>query len=166
MAFVTQASYARSRGISREAVRKRTVPAGGPIPVHGERKLLDVAEADSLWDATKSAAGASHVNGNGAAAPSTGTSLAQARAAALGVDVEMKRLALAKLRGELMSREAATRKAFEFGRRWRDSWLLWPARIGPLIAAAFDLDAGAVTVMLEGHVREHLTDLANESVTF
>src|SRR5262245_51988450 len=110
--------------------------------------------------------GMANANGNGAAAPSIGTSLAQARAAALGVEVEVKRLALAKMRGELMSREVATRKAFEFGRRWRDAWLSWAARIGPLIAAALDVDAGAVTVMLEGHVREHLTELASESVEF
>lgn len=118
--------------------------------MHGRRKLINVAEADALWEATKSNAGASHVNGNGAAAPSPGASLAQARAAALGVEVELKRLALAKLRGELISRDRATRRAFEFGRWWRDSWLLWAVRTGPLIAAAFEVDAGAVTVMLEG----------------
>src|SRR5262249_45158490 len=164
--FLTQAQYARRRGVSRVSVHRRTVTVGGPIPVHGRRKLINVAEADALWEATKSNAGASHVNGNGAAAPSPGASLAQARAAALGVEVELKRLALAKLRGELMSREAAIHKAFECGRRWRDAWVLWAARIGPLIAAAFDVDAGAMTVMLEGHVRDHLTELANERVEF
>ena len=92
--------------------------------------------------------------------------MARARAAAFTVEVELKRLALAKLRGELMSREAATRKASAFARLWRDSWLAWPARIGPLIAAAFELDAGTVTIMLETHVREHLTDLANERPEF
>lgn len=51
MALVTQAAYARRRGISREAARQRTVTAGGPIPVHGPRKLIDVAEADALWTA-------------------------------------------------------------------------------------------------------------------
>lgn len=166
MPLVTQAAYSRHRGVSRTSVHRRTVTAGGPIPVHGRRKLIDVAEADALWEATKSAAGASHVNGNGAAAPSTGASLAQARAAALGVEVEMKRLALAKLRRELISREAAIRKAFEFGRLWRDRWLAWPAQIGPLVAAAFDVDAGALVVTLENHVREHLTDLASERAEF
>lgn len=50
--LVTQAEYARRRGVSREAVGKRTTTRGGPIPVHGPRKLIDVAEADALWAPT------------------------------------------------------------------------------------------------------------------
>lgn len=50
--LVTQAEFARRRGVSREAVGKRTVTRGGPIPVHGPRKLIDVAEADALWAPT------------------------------------------------------------------------------------------------------------------
>src|SRR5262249_47474655 len=149
MPLVTQANYARRRGISREAVRQRTVTAGGPIPVHGPRKLLDVAEADALWEATKSMAGASHANGNGAAAHLTGNDLARARTAALVVDVQTKRLTLEQRRGALISRDRATAKAFSFTRMVRDSWLAWPTRVGPLLAATFDLDPGAVTVALD-----------------
>ena len=106
MPLVTQAEYARHRGISREAVRQRTLTAGGPIPVHGARKLLDVAEADALWEGTKSPAGASHATGNGAASPAvTGSQLAQARTAALVVDVQTKRLALEQRRGALILRD-------------------------------------------------------------
>lgn len=50
--LVTQAEYARRRNVSREAVGKRTTKRGGPIPVHGPRKLIDVAEADALWAPT------------------------------------------------------------------------------------------------------------------
>ena len=46
MPLVTQANYARHRGVSRVAIHKRTTPNGGPIPVHGPKKLIDVAEAD------------------------------------------------------------------------------------------------------------------------
>ncbi|HJW69341.1 MAG TPA: hypothetical protein VJ829_08290, partial [Candidatus Binatia bacterium] len=60
MPLVTQAEYARHRHISREAVRKRTVTAGGPIPVHGPKKLIDPDEADGLWEPTMSAAGAAN----------------------------------------------------------------------------------------------------------
>jgi hypothetical protein len=168
MPLVTQANYARRRGISREAVRQRTVTAGGPIPVHGLKKLLDVAQADALWETTKSSAGASHTNGtgNGAGPSVLGSQLAQARAAALVVDVQAKRLTLEQRRGALISRDRAVLKAFAFARVLRDSWLSWPARVGPQIAAAFELDAGTVTVMLEGFVRDHLTELASESVDF
>jgi hypothetical protein len=166
MALVTQAAFARRLGISREAVRKRTVPAGGPIPVHGTRKLLDVAEADALWESTKSAAGASHTNGNGGAAPVTGSDIARARLAALAVDLEAKRLALDQRRGALIPRDRATRTAFTFARTIRDAWLAWPARVGPLLAATFDLDAGAVTVALDVHVRQQLAELASERCEF
>lgn len=50
--MVTQAEFARRRNVSREAVSKRTVTRGGPIPVHGPRKLIDLAEADALWAPT------------------------------------------------------------------------------------------------------------------
>ena len=50
--LVTQAEYARRCGISKQAVNKRTVPQGGPIPLHGPRKLIDVDEANTLWNST------------------------------------------------------------------------------------------------------------------
>jgi hypothetical protein len=43
--WVTQAEYARRRRVSRVAIHKRTTTAGGPIPVHGPKKLIDVEEA-------------------------------------------------------------------------------------------------------------------------
>jgi hypothetical protein len=50
----------------------------------------------------------------------------------------------------LISRERAVLKAFSFARMIRDRWQAWPARVGPLLAASFELDAGGVTVVLEG----------------
>jgi hypothetical protein len=90
----------------------------------------------------------------------------RARAAALVVDVQTKRLALEQRRGALISRDRAVMKAFSFARMIRDRWQAWPARVGPLLASQFELDAGAVTVVLEGLVREHLAELASESIEF
>jgi hypothetical protein len=84
----------------------------------------------------------------------------------LVVDVQTKRLLLERTRGALISRDRAVLKAFAFARVLRDRWLAWPARVGPLLAAQFDLDAGAVTVVLEGLVREHLAELASERCEF
>jgi len=115
--LVTQANYARHRGVSRVAIHKRTTTAGGPIPVHGPKKLIDVAEADALWEATMSPQGAANTGraGNGHAAGGassvTGSELARG-------------------------------------------------------AAQFELDAGAVTVVLEAYVREHLEELASERCEF
>jgi len=136
--------------------------------VHGPRKLLDVAEADALWETTKSTAGAAHTKGtgNGVAPSALGSQLAQPRAAALVVDVQTKRLLLERTRGALISRDRATIKAFAFARMLRDRWLAWPARVGPQLAAQFELDAGCVTVVLEAYVREHLEELASERCEF
>jgi hypothetical protein len=159
--------------VSQNAVWKRTTVAGGPIPVHGPKKRIDVAEADALWDATMSPQGAANSRAASrsprAADPPpavTGSQLAQARAAALVVDVQTKRLVLEQRRGALIPRDLATFKAFAYARVIRDAWLAWPARVGPLLAAAFERDATSVTVALEGLLREHLEELARERVEF
>jgi hypothetical protein len=164
--LLSQAAYGRRRGISQAAVWKRTRTAGGPIPVHGPKKLIDVAEADALWESTMSPQGAATGRAAGAASPVIGSELARARAAALVLDVQAKRLVLEQRRGALIARDRAVAKAFSFARMLRDRWLAWPARVGPLLAAQFELDAGAVTVVLEGLVREHLAELASERCDF
>jgi hypothetical protein len=170
MAFVSQRGYAKRHRLSQAAVWKRTTAAGGPIPTHGPRKLIDVDEADALWEATMAPNGAANAPpAPGAEAPPpavTGTQLAAARAAALVVDVQTKRLALEERRGNLMSRSLARSNAFSFARTLRDACQTWPARIGPALAAQFDLDAAAVTVALGDHVRELLDELASERVEF
>jgi hypothetical protein len=175
MALMTQRAYARRRRISQAAVQKRTVGAGGPIPTHGPKKLIDPVEADALWEATKSAAGLAGSEQPEAPAPRRelpradpplGTTLAQARAASVVVDVQTKRLALEQRRGALISRDRAILKSFAFARTLRDMVQAWPARVGPQLAAAFDLDATAVTVYLDDHVRQLLNELASERVDF
>lgn len=174
MPLVTQAEYARHRHVSKVAVHKRTMTVGGPIPVHGPKKLIDVAEADALWDATMSSQGAAQARAATAEAQGTdqppaavsGAQLAQARAASLVIDVQTKRLALEQRRGALISRDRATLKVFSFARTVRDACLTWPARVGPALAAQFDLDAATVTVALEDHVRHLLDELASERVEF
>ena len=165
--FVTQAFYARQRGISREAVRKRTVAAGGPIPVHGPKKLIDPAEANALWEQTKTAQGAAGAEA-AREAPNfpSGSDLSRARAAAIVLDVQTKRLALEQRRGALISRDLAVNKAFSFARTIRDACLTWPTRVGPALAATFDLDAAAVTVALDEHMRQLLEELASERCEF
>jgi len=52
--LVTQAQYARMRGVTPPAISHRV--KSGEIKVHGERKLIDVAEADSIIAANTSQA--------------------------------------------------------------------------------------------------------------
>jgi hypothetical protein len=167
--LVSQSAYARKRGVSHQAVQKRTTTAGGPIPVHGPKKQIGPAEADALWDATMSPQGVGNTQARATASHTAGVSgseLARARAAAVIVDVQTKRLTLEQRRGALISRERAVLKCFGFARLLRDAWLNWPARVGPQLAAQFEVDAGRLTVALEEHVRQHLTDLSRERPEF
>jgi hypothetical protein len=107
--LVAQRSYARRRGVSVQAVNAQTATHGGPIPVHGPKKLIDVAEADRLWAARRTEA------------TITGGQLAHARAAALVVDVQTKRLTLEQRRSGLISRDRAVLCAFRFSRRLADA---------------------------------------------
>jgi hypothetical protein len=61
---------------------------------------------------------------------------------------------------------SGTLKAFAFARTLRDACLAWPTRIGPQLAAAFDLDAADVTVYLDDQMRQLLRELASERVEF
>jgi len=48
----------------------------------------------------------------------------------------------------------------------RSCWLAWPAKVGPLLAAQLEVDAGTLTVALEGYVRDQLAELASERCEF
>jgi len=175
MARVSQAAYARSRGITRRAVRKRTIGQGGPLPTYGPRRQIDEAEADALYEATMAPNGAatSRYRAPAAEAPAaspapdspvleSASQLVQSRTAMLATELELKRLELEQRRGESLRRAPTLDKLFAFSRLLRDSWQAWPARVGPQLAADFDLDATAVTVALEGYVREQLEQLSRE----
>lgn len=188
--LVTQAEYARMRGVSRVAVHKRTAPRGGPIPLHGPRKLIDVAEADTLWrvtidarnigkstakfpdqaptpDAVRNAqasvvATIAETGEIPHAVTAAATPAAQAKIASAIIKAQTDKINLERLKGSLIDKTRALRLAFGFSRRNRDAWINWPARIGPEVAAALDVDPHALTTLLERHVREHLTELADQ----
>lgn len=68
--------------------------------------------------------------------------------------------------GALVEIETAEKVLFEQARQERDAWLNWPARVGPLIAATFDLEADRVTEVLAGHVQQHLADIGEPDAEF
>ena len=78
----------------------------------------------------------------------------KANALALKQHLDAQRLA-----GELIEIESAEELFFSVGRAERDSWLNWPARIGPLVAADLGLSADRVTEVLTAHVHRHLEEL-------
>jgi hypothetical protein len=175
MALVSQREYARRRGVTPEAIRKRTVEQGGPIPTHGRAKRIDEAEADALYEATMAPNGVANArfqrpgaapepeaSGPSKTVLGNAAALWQARTAMLLTEAQLKRLLLEERRGLVVNRQTALAKAFAFARLFRDAWQAWPAHVGPLLAAQFELDATAVTVALEEYVREHLEQLSRE----
>ena len=152
MPLVTQAEYARHRHISREAVRKRTATAGGPIPVHGPKRLIDLDEADALWTFTKTV----HVEAGASSA-----AYHEAKTAKMVVDAKRAALELRVREGQLVDRQAAERAVEQLLRRVRDSFLRWPARVAPGLAVKWTREAAEVADVLAVAMREQLDELAD-----
>lgn len=167
-ALLSQAAYARRRGISQQAVWKRTTTAGGPIPVHGPQKRLDVAEADALWDATKSPQGEGGAPAAAAppdAPPVVDASLyARAKAMRMAALAKREALELRIREGELVDRAAVQHQVEGLAQEYFDGWRRWPARVGPVVAQRLGgLDATVVVELLHELVEAHLATLVPRS---
>jgi hypothetical protein len=153
----SQSAYARRRGVSHQAVQKRTTTAGGPIPVHGPRKQIDPAEADALWEMTKTP------QGEEAELHALVDARAYLRARTARMEALAKReaLELRRREGQLVDRQAAERAAEQLLRRVRDSLLRWPARVAPALATRWAQDPAEVADVLAADLRQHLAELAD-----
>lgn len=76
----------------------------------------------------------------------------------------MSYLQLRREKSEVVDREEAIRKGFEFARRLRDAWLGWPSRVSALIAAETGADPHKLEAQLTHHVRDQLLAVANEDL--
>ena len=56
--------------------------------------------------------------------------------------------------------QARAANVFRITRKERDSWVSWPMRVSATMAADLGVDAHALHVALEHHLREHLAELA------
>jgi len=154
--LVSQREFARRRGCSIQAVNRNTVDHGGVIPTYGAKKQIDPVEAERLWPPRT----------NGVAPSSQTRELDRQRVRKLTAEAARAELELRVRKSELLDRQKGLDTVFRFARMLRDRWQAWPAKVGPLVAAQFGLDAGAVIVVLEGLVREHLEELASERCAF
>lgn len=68
--------------------------------------------------------------------------------------------------GSLIDLELARQVFFELFRGQRDSWLNWPTRVGPEIAADLDVEADKVTEILTAHVHQHIKRLGEQDPDF
>lgn len=77
----------------------------------------------------------------------------------------LRELDIARREGSLVDRTRAERAAELFTRRARDNWLRWPARVAPLLATRWKLDAADVADTLAEIVRAQLDELADATLT-
>jgi len=78
----------------------------------------------------------------------------------------LKQLEYEQKSGSLVELEVAESVIFNAGRAWRDSWLNWPARIGPMLAADLGLEADKVTEALTAHVHKQISVLGEPDTNF
>jgi hypothetical protein len=83
--------------------------------------------------------------------------LARARADKTELEVRARR-------AELVERAKVERVVFDFARRMRDAWVMWPARVAAGLAAKLGADPHAVETALAGAVRQHLEELSRDPV--
>lgn len=72
----------------------------------------------------------------------------------------LRRLEFEQKEGRLVDAERVRTSVFAIAREERDAWVNWPARVAPLMAATLGVDAVALAVELERHVRDHLSERA------
>jgi len=119
--------------------------------------------------------------GDGAAGavsgPGDSASYLKARTALTVYQAQERQLSIQRKKGVLVDRARAETLVFRLARQERDVWVTWPTRVAALMAAqlAAEMEAAsgeAVTIetailqrVLEAHVREQLTALADLRVS-
>ena len=68
--------------------------------------------------------------------------------------------------GAVVDIEVAEAVLFEQARLWRDAWMNFPTRVGPLIAADMGVEAGVAVELLTAHVHQQITDLGEVKAEF
>jgi hypothetical protein len=78
----------------------------------------------------------------------------------------LRKLEYEQKEGSLVELAVAERVLFEASRAARDSWLNWPSRVGPLVAADLGLEADRVTEVLTGYVHQQIDQLGDPAADF
>lgn len=181
--LMTQADFARHRGVSRKTV---TVLKQDDCLVMVDG-LVDVAASDYLIEQRgrlrNASPPASIAEPSPPSAPDGGSPMSADEFADRvlgGVAVDRKTaeqfkegalalkglLAAQREAGAIVDIEVAETVIFETFRGIRDSWLNWPSRVGPLIAADLGLEPERLVRVLTEHVNRHLRDLGEPEPDF
>jgi len=172
--LVSQAEYARHRGVSREAVRKALSVGRIRANAHG---LIDPIEADAMWAANSSAsatpAAAPPMPAPSQAAPPAdgdaegvqysmppGMTLVQSMTEKNYISAQRTKLELEKASGKLVEVALVQDVAFTAAHNARDRILSLPERIGDELAAI--TDAAELKRRLRAELRLITDELAGD----
>lgn len=180
MTTMTRIDYAKHAGVDRKTIG-RWIKAGRYIVLDGDD--INVEESDkalallrnSKDGRTTNAAKSKKPVSAPAIAPADNGTAAAVTAIMMATGAEMSKeeasrvkenyLALmAKLEYEKQSEQViemavAETAFFEEFRAQRDSWLNWPQKVAPLMAADLDIPADRMTEVLIAYVHKHITGL-------
>ena len=161
--LLTQAALAREVGVSKQRIG-HYVTRGMPVRPYGKvwrQPAVDwiAAHVASEERPAVPPPGRPAASG-GAQALGEGTSYGEARRAHEVLKAQRMRLEVGRLQGRLLERDEVVAEVFEMARRYRDSWLNWPARVAALLGARWGVDALRVQADLDAEVRTQLTALA------
>ncbi|HHX4055441.1 TPA: hypothetical protein ACU967_002248 [Burkholderia contaminans] len=95
-----------------------------------------------------------------------GTTIEEARRVKEVYLALLNRLTYEEKSGALINLELARTVLFECARAARDSWLNWPARVAPLIAADLGIEADKMTEILTEHVHTQIASLGEPEGDF
>ena len=181
---ITQAEYARRAGVNKSTINRQV--RDGLIPTHGPRKLIRPAEADEARRNNTDPSRGKHkpkvdTTRSGSAAKTTKPPT-KSKAAAVNKDKvvsyqdaraygqELKNLQaeieLARLREELISREAVKRAMAELAQASVKAWVQWPSRVYAQMAAELGVDAATLHQVLDRHVRANAEEISQAPVEF
>ncbi|MBU3031865.1 hypothetical protein [Paracoccus marinaquae] len=109
--------------------------------------------------------------------PGDSSSYLKARTALTVYQAQERQIAIQKKKGVLVDRARAETLVFRLARQERDAWVTWPARVAAIMAAelsaetekaagdAVTISTGVLQRVLEVHVRDQLTALADLKVS-
>ena len=161
---------ARRVGVTETALRKAAAKGRIVRETDGQwdvektrRRMIETADPVRSPLAPGGAAnpGGGAGNGMGGGMSSDATPYARLRVAQLALKVEAQRLALDEEKGRLLDAATANAAIDEIAGAIRDTLLNWPARVSGLIAADLGADPHLVQTVLQQHVTDLLTEVAD-----
>ena len=176
MEGMSEREYSAHSGLSRGAIQKAR--KAGRLVVYGDGSINAAASDARRSEMTdpdqqrRSTGGDSGFSGH-----ADSSSYLKARTALTVYQAQERQIAIQKKKGVLVDRARAETLVFRLARQERDAWVTWPARVAAIMAAelsaemekttgeAMSIGTGVLQRVLEAHVRDQLTALADLKVS-